>query len=483
MQSGSGRFRNIGFIVVRPRMLRRIGAIPVHGSIRVYPPNPIARRRRTWIEQDRDPDDGGRTMGRKVWVAVGAVAIVAAGLALGRPHRLTAPPTPAPKTESEIRSLDIEFYERRVAQDSLSAADRSQLAALYLQRARETGSYPDYDRAAQLAQQSLGIRESHNAETFALLTSALLAKHDFTGALRAARTLHADDTTNASHTALLAEVELEVGDYASAAMHFRSVSFEADKPTIAARLARWYEVTGQLWKAQAILRLAAARLARSSNIPREQLAWFHYRLGELYLRGGQRQAADSSFHRALAALPTDYRALGGLSRLSAAKGNWNAAVDFGARAIAVQLDPATLGTMSDAYAALGDTAQARSFADAMALAALSQPGAIHRAWGLFLLDHDRDVTSVLREARADIVYRRDVFGYDLLAWASYKAGRIDDARKAAALALSQGTEDATLLYHAGTIEIAAGDSTSGQSLLARAFTLNPSLASRGAPRV
>ena len=422
-------------------------------------------------------------MGRKVWVAVGAGAIVAAGIALGRPHRVTAAPTPPPKTESEIRSLDIEFYERRRAADSFGASDRSRLASLYLQRARETGSYPDYERAAQLARRSLDLRESHNAETYALLTSALLAKHDFTKALRAARTLYADDTTDASHTALLAEVELEVGDYASAATHFRAVSFDADKPSIAARLARWYEVTGQLWKAQAILRLSAARLARSSDVPREQLAWFHYRLGELYLRGGQLDAADSSFHRALAALPTDYRALGGLTRLSAAKGDWNAALDFGARAIAVQLDPATLGTMSDAYAAVGDTAQARSFADAMAVAALSQPGAIHRAWGLFLLDHNRDVSRVLHEARADTVHRRDVFGYDLLAWASYKAGRIADARKASALALSQATEDATLFYHAGMIAIAAGDSTAGRSLLARAFTLNPSLASRGAPRV
>jgi tetratricopeptide (TPR) repeat protein len=413
-------------------------------------------------------------MGRKVWVAIGGVAMVAAGIALGRPHRVTAAPTPPPKTESEIRSLDIAFYERRIAEDSFSAADRSRLAGLYLQRARETGSYPDYERAAQLAQRSLELRESHNGETYVLLTSALLAKHEFTAALRAARTLYASDTTDASHTALLAEVETEVGNYESAAAHFGVVSADADKPSIAARLARWYEVTGRVRKAQAILRQSTARMARSRDVPREQLAWFHYRLGELYLRAGQHPEADSSFHGALTALPTDYRALGGLTRLSAARGDWKSALDYGSRAIAVQLDPATLGTMSDAYAALGDTAQARSFADAMALAALSQPGAIHRAWGLFLLDHDRDVSRVLREARTDIANRRDVYGYDLLAWASYKAGRIDDARKAATAALSQGTEDATLFYHAGMIATAAGDSTAGRSLLAKALGLNAS---------
>ncbi len=413
-------------------------------------------------------------MRRKGWAVIGAVAIATTVLAHGRPHPVKAAPSGPGKTESEIRSLDIEFYERRIAEDSFSAADRSRLAGLYLQRGRETGSYPDYERAAQLAQRSLELRESHNTEAYVPLTSALLAKHEFTAALRAARALYASDTTDASHTALLAEVELEVGDYTGAAAHFGAVSRDADKPSIAARLARWYEVTGRLQKAQAILRQSTARMARSSDVPREQLAWFHYRLGELYLRAGQHGAADSSFHRALAALPTDYRALGGLTRLSAARNDWKSALDYGSRTIAVQLDPATLGTMSDAYSALGDTAQARSFADAMALAALSQPGAIHRAWGLFLLDHDRDISRVLREARTDIANRRDVYGYDLLAWASYKAGRIDDARRAATAALSQGTEDATLFYHAGMIATAAGDSTAGRSLLAKALQLNAS---------
>jgi hypothetical protein len=137
--------------------------------------------------------------------------------------------------------------------------------------------------------------------------------------------------------------------------------------------------------------------------------------------------------------------------------------------------------MSDAYAALGDTAQARSFADAMAVSALSQPGSIHRAWGLFLLDHDRDVPRVLREARAEIRGRRDVYGYDLLAWALYKSRRIDEARKASTLALGQGTEDAILLYHAAMIAVAAGDSIGARSLLSRTLTLNPMFSATQSP--
>ena len=420
-------------------------------------------------------------MRRLGWAAGAAALAIGAGLAIGRPPRVTAAAAPPQRSESEIRSLDIEFYERRVAEDSFSAADRSRLASLYLQRARETGRYPDYERAAALARGSLALREAHNEETYVLLASALLAQHEFTEALRVARRLYAADTTDVSHTALLAEVELEVGDYPSAARHFAAVASNADKPSIAARLARWYELTGRLEKARAILRRSAARMASIPDVPSEQVAWFHYRLGELSMRAGRLEEADSAFRRALAVLPTDYRALGGLARLASQRADWAASVEYGSKAIAVQLDPSTLGTISDAHAALGHPDLARSFADAMAVSALSQPDRIHRAWGLFLLDHDRDVARVLRDARAEIRSRTDVYGYDLLAWALYKSNRIGEAQKAAASALAQGTEDASLFYHAGMIAVAAGDSAEARSLLGRAVALNPTFNTTQAP--
>src|SRR5687767_10092648 len=120
-----------------------------------------------------------RVMRRMGWVAVAASVMIAIAVAAGRPHAVTAAPSGPERTESEIRSLDIEFYERRVAADSFSAADRSRLAGLYVQRARETGSDADYERAAGLARQSLGLREAHNGSTYVVLTSALLARHEF----------------------------------------------------------------------------------------------------------------------------------------------------------------------------------------------------------------------------------------------------------------------------------------------------------------
>jgi hypothetical protein len=134
-------------------------------------------------------------------------------------------------------------------------------------------------------------------------------------------------------------------------------------------------------------------------------------------------------------------------------GEWQKAVDFGERATAVQLDPATLGTVSLAYSKLGDTAQAASYARAMTVSALKQPGVIHRAWGLFILDHGsaRDRADVLRRARLELRIRKDVYGHDIVAWALYRNGQLAEARKEMKLALSQHTEDVLLAEHARAI--------------------------------
>lgn len=361
-------------------------------------------------------------------------------------------------SESEIRDRDIAFFERRVSEDTIDATDRSQLAALYMDRARATGGFTDYGRAEQLARRSLALRTAHNSQTFSLLASALLARHDFAQALSVAKTADSLDPGVARHVALLGEIELEMGDYDKASEHFASIHFDGDQFTIAARVARWRELTGHADAARRLLRLAVSKVDRRDDLPAEQVAWFHYRLGELELRTGNLDSAEAAYRRGLAIFPDDYRSLGGLARLAAVRSDWKNAIAYGNQAIAIQLDPATLGTVSEAYTALGDSAQASQYARAMATSALKQPGPIHRAWGLFLLDHgsNSDVDGVLAKTRVEMRTRHDVYGYDLLAWALHRQGNDAAAHDAMQHALAQHTEDAQLFYHADVIERALG---------------------------
>jgi len=397
-------------------------------------------------------------MRRASWlIAAGAAVVLTIGLMLHtHRHRMVATAVPAPMTESEIRDRDITFYERRAVEDTASASDRAQLAGLYLQRARTSGSFADYERAEQVARRSLALRTAHNGQTFALLASALLARHDFAGALRVAERADSLEPDNTNHVALIGEIELELGDYDAASRHFESLHFDSDQFTVAARVARWRELTGHSDAARRLLRTAIRRVDRRDDLPKEQVAWFHYRLGELELRTGNLDSAEASFHRGLSIFPDDYRILGGLARLESARRQWQRAIDYGNQAVAVQLDPATLGTISDAYRALGDTTSAAQYERAMTASALEQPGPIHRAWGLFILDHGtlRDAERVLAKTREELRSRHDVYGYDLLAWALHREGRDAEARVAMSKALAQHTEDPQLVRHAKAIDAA-----------------------------
>ena len=77
-------------------------------------------------------------------------------------------------------------------------------------------------------------------------------------------------------------------------------------------------------------------------------------------------------------------------------------------------------------------------------------------------------------AGASPVARRDVYGYDALAWALLANDRADEARVQMAEALALGTRDAKLLYHAGMIEAALGNDAAARNYLEDALATDPS---------
>jgi predicted Zn-dependent protease len=349
------------------------------------------------------------------------------------------------------RDADIAFFERRVAADPIGAADRARLAALYLQRGRETGDFGDYRRAERLARRSLALRVAHNANTYGTLTAALLAQHRFVEARTAARALAVREPGVPRHQAGLAEIDLELGRYGEARALFDSAWPARRDLAVATRLARWAELTGRTDLARRLLEQALTDARGRADLPAEQLAWFHLRVGDLALRHGRLEDAGWALRAGLAVRPGDYRLLAALARLEAARGHWRRAIAYGEDAIEAVPDPATFGLISDAYRALGDSGAAAQYAHAMEVAVAGQPGQWHRAWSLFLLDHERRVPEVLDRVRAELRTRRDVYGYDLLAWALHRAHRDGEARVAMDRALVLGTDDPQLREHAAAI--------------------------------
>lgn len=408
-----------------------------------------------------------------------AVLTIGAWQVATRPVATAAVVVPQPlppfsASEAEQRERDIAFYAGRARRDPLGAFDRSKLAELYLQRARETGSFDDLRRAERAARASVALRQGHNARSRQLLASTLLAQHRFAEALAVARELAAAEPDVAAFRALLGECQLEVGDYAGADTTFGALQRAAGELSVIPRLARWHELAGRTEIARRLLRVARDNARRdSTGMLREQRAWFELRVGDFELRHGRLTAAESAFHAGLSIFPGDYRLLGGMARLELARDHPARAAAYGEQAVASVLDPATLGTVADAYLRLGDTVRAEEYANALDVAVLRQPGAYHRAWSLWLLDHRRHVPTVAARVRQELRTRRDVYGLDLHAWALHAQGRDARARDVMTRALAHGTEDALLFYHAGAIERALGHTASARTFFSRALAADP----------
>ena len=406
-------------------------------------------------------------------VGFATLAVITAGVASARSSddlRLTSSPQ---VDELAQRDVQITVWKKALAADSESAIALGQLAGLYMQRGRESGDESNYVAAEAYARRSTALRSNRNGAAFVTLASSMLAQHEFRSADSVVSELVGFEPDVPQYRALLGEIKLELGDYNAARSAFDSLYRLRANLSIAPRLARWMEINGENALARRILYDALEQALKRRDLPREQVAWFYLRVGDIEQRNGRTRSARTHYERGLTVAPSDYRLLAAMSRLNAVEGNPRKAIEFGEKAMAIKLDPATLGTIGDAYTATGDTAQADQYFRTMEVAVSGQPGAYHRAWSLFLLDHDRRVGEVLTNVRGELETRKDIYGYDLLAWALHKSGRNAEAGYAMAKALRMGTQDAMLFFHAGVIELALGNRAGARRQLERALAINP----------
>jgi hypothetical protein len=91
---------------------------------------------------------------------------------------------------------------------------------------------------------------------------------------------------------------------------------------------------------------------------------------------------------------------------------------------------------------------------------------------LFFATKNQAPEEALRLIERERTTRGGIYLDDTYAWVLYRMGKITEARRLSDEALRLGTPDAQILYHAGAIRVAAGDS-SGHKLIKQAFALNP----------
>src|SRR4029079_3272962 len=253
-------------------------------------------------------------------IFVTAVILAAGGWLGARKLRAFEPGPPASvaatsATMSEIGQRDeqIRVWKIALAQDPKSAIALGQLAALYLQRARETGEDQNYNQSEEYARRSVALRTNRNGATFVTLAAALVAQHRFQEAEQVATDLVAFDPETPQYRAQLGEIQMELGHYVEAARSFDSLYSVRSHLSIAPRLARWAELNGDTHYARKLLSDALADAKTRPDLTRAQLAWFHLRLGDIDMRSGRMRSARAMFEAGLQIEPNDYRLLDAMS--------------------------------------------------------------------------------------------------------------------------------------------------------------------------
>ena len=105
--------------------------------------------------------------------------------------------------------------------------------------------------------------------------------------------------------------------------------------------------------------------------------------------------------------------------------------------------------------------------------AASNPQFYSRELAMFYADHDLKLDEALDLATAGLEGRKDIYGYDAVAWALFKSFRFEEAADAIAQAMALGTQDANLYFHAGMIHHRLGNQELAAEHLEWALGLNP----------
>lgn len=368
----------------------------------------------------------------------------------------------------------IRFFQARIQTNPQDAVSYTLLAQQYIRQAREKGDATSYKYAEEALHESIRLLPNY-ALAKASLASVYYAQHDFVSALDMAQQVYEKNSKNLDALAVIGDAQLALGNYQEADLAYEKLSEQSDTPPVLARLAAFEELKGNPQQALDLMR-RAANVALQSGGTRESAAWYVLRVGDLYFNMGQPKQAGRYYEAALRIFENYHLALAGLGKVNAAQGDYEESITYYQQAVNKVPEPDVLAALGDLYTLAGQPEQAevqyRTVEYIGKLAELNKQ-IYNRQLANFYSDHDLRVKEALRLARAELQTRKDIYGYDAAAWAEYKNGNFAEAQGLMEKAMTLGTRDARLYYHAGMIALKLGEKAQAREYLEQALEINP----------
>ena len=363
-------------------------------------------------------------------------------------------PGPAGNVDASIQVMEKRIHSRNGDAFGLAA-----LGKLYYRKARQTGQIRYYENAESVLRKSLEIHPQSVSATIDL-ASVYSALHRFNDALKQLGSLDSKAQQDSSVLAIQADAFLEIGDYNQAMeLTHRLLQKHPDQPAVLARQAHIEELLGHPERALTLIK-KALHYAEQSGFREENLAWYHARLGDLHFHTGNLKEAEKSFLTALDTYPNYYIALSGLADIHEVHSQIPEAIALHEKILESNNSIGSQIALGDLYTESSNPARAKKHYDAAEKMLTESP--LHRSvysreLAYFYADLERNPQAALEIAKSDLVTRKDVNGYDALAWALYKTGSFKEAEKAIEQALRLKTKEPDFYVHAAHIFRAAGN--------------------------
>lgn len=403
-------------------------------------------------------------------VAFAVIMLAAKGI----PALLQPPLDAAFISETETGLSDATRQHILTAQQAVRAAPQDakavfRLCGLYLQGLRENADTRFYERIESLLSH-IERTDPQNPELAFLRGTIAAGKHDFRTARAAAARLVTEHPDVARYYGLLADAQIELGEYDNAVATLQAMTDLRPDYSALTRIAYMRELFGDMRGAMEIMETA---LSDGTATP-EHAAWGLAELARLAF-GNYRAQAETYLNEALRAYPDFAPALAGLARIEMARGNADKARDYAQRIVNALPLPEYAALLGDIELASGNNAKATLLYGAVskgfdAIAARGTNVELERA--RFLAERGLDTQANVARARAVYADRPTIFAADTLALALYNAGQYAEAAEYSQKARATGSQDAAILFHAGSIQRALGNEAEASKLFAEASKAN-----------
>ena len=379
-----------------------------------------------------------------------------------------------PRNLTLTKSLDeqIQSYQKAVKKNPRDTAAYNQLAYSYIRKVRATADQSYSILAEKILGEALTL-DSSNYDSLVYLGLVQMSQHRFSEARASAQKAVSVRPDDSSAYGVLGDASFELGLYQECANAYQKMM---DLRPSTASYSRAFYYRRLVGDTEGATHMMLKALDYVDFRDPENIAWCLVQLGNLSLGSGKIDEAGQIFQRAIDTLPNYYNALAGLAKVRSAQGKTDEAIQLYEKAISIVPMPEFVASLGDLYVIEGHPEEAEKqyeLVQYIGLISKVNREVYNRQLAMFYADHDKNLKEALRLVQEELKVRKDIYGYDALAWCLYKNGNYSEALGAMKEALKMDTQDAMLFYHAGMIYQKQGQISEAVKYLKSACRTNP----------